>query len=167
MGTGVSSVAIHFRPQGRSDGSKVKPVLDLSASANSSLQNAGPRSPGLMSSAGNSSFSLGKGTNIPSQRQPDTLPLCFPIHLLRISAGFQLGGLQGWEDVDGDVQFFPRLPVLRLPRPWDRLEDPVSPAPASDKGFHNPMFNVVSQHCQGHQDAQGVGRSCWAQPWHS
>ncbi|XP_005520168.2 PREDICTED: protein amnionless [Pseudopodoces humilis] len=35
-----------------------------------------------------------------------------------------------------------RMPVLRPPRPWDRLEDPVSPAPASDKGFDNPVFNV-------------------------
>ncbi|NXW01241.1 AMNLS protein, partial [Fregetta grallaria] len=36
----------------------------------------------------------------------------------------------------------PRLPALRLPRPWDRAEDPVSPVPASDKGFDNPMFDM-------------------------
>ncbi|NXT19175.1 AMNLS protein, partial [Syrrhaptes paradoxus] len=35
-----------------------------------------------------------------------------------------------------------RLPTLRVPRPWDRAEDLVSPAPASDKGFDNPMFDV-------------------------
>ncbi|NWX45708.1 AMNLS protein, partial [Steatornis caripensis] len=35
-----------------------------------------------------------------------------------------------------------RLSVLRLPRPWDRVEDLVSPAPASDKGFDNPMYDV-------------------------
>ncbi|KAM4899226.1 protein amnionless [Sylvia borin] len=35
-----------------------------------------------------------------------------------------------------------RFPALRLSRSWDRLEDPVSPAPASDKGFDNPVFNV-------------------------
>ncbi|NXS49898.1 AMNLS protein, partial [Balaeniceps rex] len=35
-----------------------------------------------------------------------------------------------------------RLTALRLPRLWDRAEDPVSPALASDKGFDNPMFDV-------------------------
>ncbi|KAM6255997.1 protein amnionless isoform 2-T2 [Spheniscus humboldti] len=38
-----------------------------------------------------------------------------------------------------------RLPALHLPWPWDRAEDPASPAfpaPASDKGFDNPMFDV-------------------------
>ncbi|XP_040458377.1 protein amnionless [Falco naumanni] len=35
-----------------------------------------------------------------------------------------------------------RLPALHLHRPWDRAEDPASPAPASDKGFDNPMFDV-------------------------
>ncbi|NXG11071.1 AMNLS protein, partial [Sakesphorus luctuosus] len=35
-----------------------------------------------------------------------------------------------------------RLPALRFPHPWDRLEDPVSAAPAGDRGFDNPMFNV-------------------------
>ncbi|NXF75115.1 AMNLS protein, partial [Sclerurus mexicanus] len=33
-----------------------------------------------------------------------------------------------------------RLPALRLSQPWVRMEDPVSPAPVSDKGFDNPMF---------------------------
>ncbi|XP_009502845.1 protein amnionless isoform X1 [Phalacrocorax carbo] len=35
-----------------------------------------------------------------------------------------------------------RLPALQLPQPWDRAEDPVPPATASDKGFDNPMFDV-------------------------
>ncbi|NXN50164.1 AMNLS protein, partial [Rynchops niger] len=35
-----------------------------------------------------------------------------------------------------------RLPALRHPRPWDRAEDLASPAPAVDKGFDNPMFDV-------------------------
>ncbi|XP_074005837.1 protein amnionless [Numenius arquata] len=35
-----------------------------------------------------------------------------------------------------------RLPVLRHPSLWNRMEDPVSPEPASDKGFDNPMFDV-------------------------
>lgn len=43
----------------------------------------------------------------------------------------------------------PRLPALRVPQPWHRAEEPVSPEPASDKGFDNPMFNVVSHHCLG------------------
>lgn len=45
------------------------------------------------------------------------------------------------------LRSLPRLPVLRQPRSLDRAEDPVSPAPASDKGFVNPMFNMVSRHC--------------------
>lgn len=53
----------------------------------------------------------------------------------------------------------PRFPALRLPGSWHRLEEPVSPAPASDKGFDNPVFNVVSHHCQGHGGLGG--RSCW------
>lgn len=52
----------------------------------------------------------------------------------------------------------PRFPALRLSRSWDRLEDPVPPAPASDKGFDNPVFNVVSHHCQGHRGAWGHGQ---------
>ncbi|NXK29453.1 AMNLS protein, partial [Arenaria interpres] len=35
-----------------------------------------------------------------------------------------------------------RLPILHYPSLWDRMEDPVSPEPASDKGFDNPMFDV-------------------------
>ncbi|NWR61178.1 AMNLS protein, partial [Bucorvus abyssinicus] len=35
-----------------------------------------------------------------------------------------------------------RLPTLRVPQPWHRVEEPVSPEPAGDKGFNNPMFNV-------------------------
>lgn len=70
--------------------------------------------------------------------------------------------------MDGDAQLFPRLPALRRPQPWDRLEDPASPAPASDKGFDNPVFNVVSQPCQGHRDARGCGQELLGlQPGHS
>ncbi|NXN91333.1 AMNLS protein, partial [Rhinopomastus cyanomelas] len=35
-----------------------------------------------------------------------------------------------------------RLPTLRIPHLWDRAKDPLSPEPAGDKGFNNPMFNV-------------------------
>ncbi|XP_071601608.1 protein amnionless isoform X2 [Heliangelus exortis] len=35
-----------------------------------------------------------------------------------------------------------RLPTLHLSWPWDRLEDSMSPAPSSKKGFNNPMFDV-------------------------
>ncbi|XP_053802783.1 protein amnionless isoform X2 [Vidua chalybeata] len=35
-----------------------------------------------------------------------------------------------------------RFPALRRHQPWQRMEDPASPAPASDKGFDNPMFSV-------------------------
>lgn len=46
--------------------------------------------------------------------------------------------------MDGDAQLFSRIPALSQHQPWQRMEDPVSPAPASDKGFDNPMFSVVS-----------------------
>ncbi|KFV07128.1 Protein amnionless, partial [Pterocles gutturalis] len=42
----------------------------------------------------------------------------------------------------GKLRSLHRLPTLRVPRPWDRAEDLVSPAPGSDKGFDNPMFDV-------------------------
>uniref|UniRef100_A0A8C3NG65 Protein amnionless n=1 Tax=Geospiza parvula TaxID=87175 RepID=A0A8C3NG65_GEOPR len=35
-----------------------------------------------------------------------------------------------------------RLPALRPQHPWERMEDPAPPAPASDKGFDNPVFSV-------------------------
>ncbi|XP_008934718.1 PREDICTED: protein amnionless-like, partial [Merops nubicus] len=35
-----------------------------------------------------------------------------------------------------------RVPILHIPRPWERAEDPVSAKPAGDKGFDNPMFDV-------------------------
>nr|XP_030130891.3 protein amnionless [Taeniopygia guttata] len=35
-----------------------------------------------------------------------------------------------------------RIPALSRHQPWQRMEDPVSPAPASDKGFDNPVFSV-------------------------
>ncbi|XP_039568636.1 protein amnionless isoform X1 [Passer montanus] len=35
-----------------------------------------------------------------------------------------------------------RIPALRQTHPWQRMEEPASPAPASDKGFDNPVFSV-------------------------
>ncbi|KAM9289753.1 protein amnionless [Cariama cristata] len=66
--------------------------------------------------------------------------------LTRITAGTVLGLLFGLLFLRGILFLYRRgklrLPTLCLPRPWDRLEDLASPAPGSDKGFDNPMFNV-------------------------
>nr|XP_009477191.1 PREDICTED: protein amnionless [Pelecanus crispus] len=66
--------------------------------------------------------------------------------LSRITAGTVLGLLFGLLLLGGILFLYRkgklRLPALRLPRPWDRAEDPVSLGPASDKGFDNPMFAV-------------------------
>ncbi|KFP86756.1 Protein amnionless, partial [Apaloderma vittatum] len=42
----------------------------------------------------------------------------------------------------GKLRSLSRLPTLRVLQPWKRAEEPVSPAPASDPGFDNPMFDV-------------------------
>ncbi|KAM7110188.1 protein amnionless [Ciconia maguari] len=66
--------------------------------------------------------------------------------LSRITVGTVFGLLFGLLLLGGILFLYRkgklRLPALRVPRPWDRAEDPASPAPASDKGFDNPMFNV-------------------------
>ncbi|NXF46545.1 AMNLS protein, partial [Oceanites oceanicus] len=66
--------------------------------------------------------------------------------LSRITVGMVLGLLFGLLLLGGILFLYRkgklRLPALRLPRPWDRAEDPVSPVPASDKGFDNPMFDM-------------------------
>ncbi|XP_009571718.1 PREDICTED: protein amnionless-like, partial [Fulmarus glacialis] len=66
--------------------------------------------------------------------------------LSRITAGTVLGLLFGLLLLGGIFFLYRngklRLPALRLPRPWDRAEDPVSLVPASDKGFDNPMFDM-------------------------
>ncbi|NXT34579.1 AMNLS protein, partial [Pelecanoides urinatrix] len=66
--------------------------------------------------------------------------------LSRITAGTVSGLLFGLLLLGGVFFLYRkgklRLPALRLPRPWDRAEDLVSPVPASDKGFDNPMFNM-------------------------
>ncbi|KAF1496750.1 Protein amnionless, partial [Pygoscelis antarcticus] len=66
--------------------------------------------------------------------------------LSRITVGMVLGLLFGLLLLGGILFLYRkgklRLPALRLPRPWDRAEDPAAPPPASDKGFDNPMFNV-------------------------
>ncbi|XP_071415487.1 protein amnionless isoform X2 [Pithys albifrons albifrons] len=66
--------------------------------------------------------------------------------LSRITAGTVMGLLFGLLFLGGILFLYRkgklRLPALRFPQPWDRLEDPVSAAPPSDKGFDNPMFNV-------------------------
>ncbi|XP_019137267.1 protein amnionless isoform X2 [Corvus cornix cornix] len=64
----------------------------------------------------------------------------------RITAGTVMGLLFSLLFLGGILFLYRRgnlrLPALRLSRSWDRMEEPVSPAPASDKGFNNPMFNV-------------------------
>ncbi|KAK1199441.1 AMNLS protein, partial [Pygoscelis papua] len=66
--------------------------------------------------------------------------------LSRITVGMVLGLLFGLLLLGGILFLYGkgklRLPALCLPRPWDRAEDPAAPAPASDKGFDNPMFDV-------------------------
>ncbi|NWI23756.1 AMNLS protein, partial [Sula dactylatra] len=66
--------------------------------------------------------------------------------LSRITVGMVLGLLFGLLLLGGIFFLYRkgklRLPALRLPQPWDRAEDPVSSATASDKGFDNPMFDV-------------------------
>ncbi|KFV12466.1 Protein amnionless, partial [Tauraco erythrolophus] len=70
--------------------------------------------------------------------------------LSRITAGTVLGLLSGLLLLGGILFLYRkgklrsllRLPALRIPRPWNREEDPVSPEPASDKGFDNPMFDM-------------------------
>ncbi|NWW92111.1 AMNLS protein, partial [Rhynochetos jubatus] len=66
--------------------------------------------------------------------------------LSRITAGTVLGLLFGLLFLGGILFLYRkgklRLPALRLSRSWDRAEDPASPAPASDRGFDNPMFDV-------------------------
>lgn len=69
--------------------------------------------------------------------------------------------------MDGDAQVSPRLPALRLSQPWHRLEEPASPAPASDQGFDNPVFSVVSHHCQGPRGLLGaltLLKASWGDP---
>ncbi|XP_075283268.1 protein amnionless [Opisthocomus hoazin] len=66
--------------------------------------------------------------------------------LRRITVGMVLGLLFSLLFLGG-IFFLYRKRKLRLPAlhpswPWDRMEDPVSPMPAGDKGFDNPMFDV-------------------------
>ncbi|RLW10388.1 hypothetical protein DV515_00001940 [Chloebia gouldiae] len=62
----------------------------------------------------------------------------------RIAAGTVMGLLFGLLFLGGTLFLYRRgklrFPALRWHQPWQRMEDP--PAPASDKGFHNPMFSV-------------------------
>ncbi|XP_014812969.1 PREDICTED: protein amnionless [Calidris pugnax] len=64
----------------------------------------------------------------------------------RITAGTIMGLLFGLLLLGGILFLYRkgklRLPILRYPSLWNRMEDPVSPEPASDKGFNNPMFDV-------------------------
>jgi len=64
-----------------------------------------------------------------------------PLEDGRVVAGELLGRVGcGWVM----PRSLPRLPALHPSWPWDRMEDPVSPTPAGDKGFDNPMFDMVS-----------------------
>ncbi|NXG80447.1 AMNLS protein, partial [Baryphthengus martii] len=64
----------------------------------------------------------------------------------RITAGTVLGLLFSLLFLGGILFLYRkgklRLPALHIPHPWDRAEDRVSPEPADDKGFDNPMFDV-------------------------
>ncbi|XP_009951418.1 PREDICTED: protein amnionless [Leptosomus discolor] len=66
--------------------------------------------------------------------------------LSRITAGTISGLLFGLLFLGGIFFLYRRgklrLPALRPSWPWDRAEEPASPAPACDKGFDNLMFNV-------------------------
>ncbi|NXC27340.1 AMNLS protein, partial [Campylorhamphus procurvoides] len=66
--------------------------------------------------------------------------------LSRITAGTVMGILFGLLFLGGILFLYRkgklRLPALRHSQPWVRMEEPVSPAPDSDKGFNNPMFSV-------------------------
>ncbi|NXP56533.1 AMNLS protein, partial [Heliornis fulica] len=66
--------------------------------------------------------------------------------LSRITAGTVLGLLFGLLLLGGILFLYRkgrlRLPALRIPRPWDKMEELTSPEAASVKGFDNPMFDV-------------------------
>ncbi|KFO15304.1 Protein amnionless, partial [Balearica regulorum gibbericeps] len=70
--------------------------------------------------------------------------------LNRITAGTVLGLLFGLLLLGGmlflyrkgKLRSLPRLPALRVPRSWDKVEELTSPEAATDKGFDNPMFDV-------------------------
>ncbi|XP_062484040.1 protein amnionless isoform X1 [Pezoporus occidentalis] len=66
--------------------------------------------------------------------------------LSRITTGTVLGLLFGLLFLGG-ILFLHRkgklrLPALHLPQLWDKVEEPALPAPGSEKGFDNPMFDV-------------------------
>ncbi|KAL9850095.1 protein amnionless isoform 2-T2 [Geothlypis trichas] len=64
----------------------------------------------------------------------------------RITAGTVMGLLFSLLFLGGILFLYRRgklrLPALRPQHPWERMEDPEPPAPASDKGFDNPVFSV-------------------------
>nr|XP_010309655.1 PREDICTED: protein amnionless [Balearica regulorum gibbericeps] len=66
--------------------------------------------------------------------------------LNRITAGTVLGLLFGLLLLGGMLFLYRkgklRLPALRVPRSWDKVEELTSPEAATDKGFDNPMFDV-------------------------
>ncbi|KAM3670013.1 protein amnionless [Ammospiza maritima maritima] len=64
----------------------------------------------------------------------------------RIAAGTVMGLLFSLLFLGGILFLYRRgklrLPTLRPQHPWERMEEPAPPAPASDKGFDNPVFSV-------------------------
>ncbi|XP_009557501.2 protein amnionless isoform X2 [Cuculus canorus] len=64
----------------------------------------------------------------------------------RITAGMVMGLLFIFLLLGGILFLYRRgmlrLPTLRVPRAWNRMEDPAPSEPTSDKGFNNPMFCV-------------------------
>lgn len=62
-------------------------------------------------------------------------------------AEVHLGKLLGWVGRGWLMsRSLSRLPVLRFPRLWARMVELESSELDSDKGFDNPMFDVVSHH---------------------
>lgn len=95
---------------------------------------------------------------------PNLWPL-FPTHLMYQQCfGLGCARREPWgRGAAGDTTSVPRPCPLRLHRLRDQAEDVASPEPVSDKGFDNPMFDVVSGLCLGIWCAQGsaLGGFCW------
>lgn len=131
---------------------------------------AGPRAAGPLLSAQRAAFPRDGAQMSPFNHNPNLWSL-FPTCLMyrqRFGLGCARRELRG-RGAEGDTTSVPRPCPLHLHRLWDQAEDTASPEPASDKGFDNPMFDVVSGPCLGiwgtwgRGGAQGsaLGVFCW------
>ncbi|XP_032837603.2 protein amnionless [Tyto alba] len=79
----------------------------------------------------------------------------------RIAVGTVLGLLFGLLFLGGLLFLYRkgklRLPALRPPQPWDRLEEPASPEQASAKGFDNPLYDVEPPSADPGEKPQEMG----------